>query len=144
MFMLAVCPKKLMQVFLELVTILAVFCYNVYVNQIKREKQMNITELCSQTLAARTSKEAIEDAEFNNSPVREHFDRRIKEAAAKGKSEVSDNYYYIKERILGKKYSGPSINAAIRHYTREGFAAREYSWLSPNGYGNTALIISWQ
>ena len=105
---------------------------------------MNINEIRKQTIAAHTSKEAAEDAEFNNSPVREHFDRRIKEAAANGKSEVSDNYYYIKERILGDKYKGPSIKAAIRHYTREGFAAREYSWLSPNGYGNTALIISWQ
>ena len=105
---------------------------------------MNINEIRKQTIAAHTSKEAAEDAEFKNSPVREYFDEQIKEAVAKGKSEVSANYYYITERVLGKKYSGPSINSAIRHYTREGFAAREYSWLSPNGYGNTALIISWQ
>ena len=38
MFMLAVCPKELMQVFLELVTILAVFCYNAYVIDNKENK----------------------------------------------------------------------------------------------------------
>ena len=105
---------------------------------------MNINEIRKQTLMAHTSKEAAEDAEFNNSSIREHFDRRIKEAAAKGKSEVSSNYYYIKELILGNKYKGPSIEAAVRHYIREGFSARRENWLSPNGYGNTALIISWQ
>ena len=40
MFMLAVCPMELMQVFLELVTILAVFCYNIYAIEINEIKKM--------------------------------------------------------------------------------------------------------
>lgn len=105
---------------------------------------MNITELRSQTANARASKEAIEDREFNDSALRRHIDKMIKEAASCGESEVSPNYYYTKEAVLGDRYGGPSIEAAIRHYSREGFSARQKSWLSPNGYGNTSLIISWK
>ena len=105
---------------------------------------MNITELRSQTSNARASKEAIEDREFNDSPLRSHIDKLIKEAASCGESEVSPNYYYTKEDVLGDRYGGPSIEAAIRHYSREGFFARQKHWLSPNGYGNTSLIISWK
>ena len=105
---------------------------------------MNITKLRSQTGRARASKEATEDREFNDSALRRHIDKLIKEAASCGESEVSPNYYYTKETVLGDRYGGPSIEAAIRHYSREGFSARQKSWLSPNGYGNTSLIISWK
>ena len=105
---------------------------------------MDITELRNKTAAARASKEAREEAEFLASPLKEFLDRRIKEAAAEGKSEVSLNFYYIKERVLGDKYDGPTIGAVIRHYLSEGFIAWHESWCSPTGYGNTALVISWK
>ena len=104
---------------------------------------MDIAKLRSQTVSARTSIEANEDAEFNSSPLREYFDQLIQNASARGESEVSPNFYYAKEQVLGERYGGPSIEAAIRHYTREGFSARQKSWCSPNGYGNTSLVISW-
>ena len=105
---------------------------------------MDITELRNQTTTARVAKEAREEAEFLASPLKEFLDRRIKEAAAEGKSEVSLNFYYIKERELGDKYSGPTIDAVIRHYRNGDFLAYSKNWLSPNGSGNTALIISWK
>ena len=105
---------------------------------------MDITEIRNQTVAARASKEAREEAEFVASPLKEFLDRRIKEAAAEGKSELSLNFYYIKERELGDKYRGPTIDAVIRHYRNGDFLAYSKNWLSPNGYGNTALVISWK
>ena len=105
---------------------------------------MDITEIRNQTAAARASKEAREEAEFVASPLKEFLDRRIKEAAAEGKSELSLNFYYIKERELGDKYRGPTIDAVIRHYRNGDFLAYSKNWLSPNGYGNTALVISWK
>ena len=104
---------------------------------------MDIAKLRSQTASARSSIEANEDAEFNSSPLREYFDRLIQNASARGESKVSPNFYYAKEQVLGERYGGPSIEAAIRHYSREGFSAHQESWCSPNGYGNTSLIISW-
>ena len=105
---------------------------------------MDITELRNLTAAARASKEAREEAEFVASPLKAFFDRRIKEVAAEGKSELSLNFYYVKERELGNKYDGPTIDAVIRHYLSEGFIAWHKSWLSPTGYGNTNIIISWR
>lgn len=105
---------------------------------------MDITELRNQTTTARAAKEAREEAEFLASPLKEFLDRRIKEAAAEGKSEVSLNFYYIKERELGDKYSGPTIDTVIRHYRNGDFLAYSKNWLSPNGSGNTALVISWK
>ena len=105
---------------------------------------MDITELRNKTAAARASKEAREEAEFLASPLKEFLDRRIKEAAAEGKSELSLNFYYIKERVLGNKYRGATIDAVIRHYRNGDFLVYSKSWLSPNGYGNTSLIISWK
>lgn len=105
---------------------------------------MDITKLRSQTANARASKEAIEDAEFNDSPLRSYIDKLIEKASKNGECEISPNYYYTKEIVLGKKYGGPSIDTAIRHYNHEGFRAYLKSWCSPNGYGNTSLIISWK
>lgn len=105
---------------------------------------MDITEIRNQTAAARASKEAREEAEFMASPLKEFLDRRIKEAAAEGKSEVSLNFCYSKERVLGNKYRGATIDAVIRHYRNGDFLVYSKSWLSPNGYGNTSLIISWK
>ena len=105
---------------------------------------MDITKLRSQTANARASKEATEDAEFNDSPLRRYIDKLINEAAKNGEYKISPNYYCTKKDVLGEKYGGPSIDVAIRHYLREGFSAYEKSWCSPNGYGNTSLIISWK
>lgn len=105
---------------------------------------MDITELRNQTTAARAAKEAREEAEFLASPLKEFLDRRIKGAAAEGKSEVSLNFYYIKERVLGNKYHGTTIDAVIRHYRNGDFLVYSKSWLSPNGYCNTSLVISWK
>lgn len=105
---------------------------------------MDIAKLRSQTAKARASREANEDAEFNDSPLRRHIDKLIKEAAKNGECEISPNFYCLKEQVLGEKYGGPSIEAAIRHYLKEGFQAYQKSWCSPNGYGNTSLIISWK
>lgn len=105
---------------------------------------MDIAKLRKQTASARASKEAIEDAEFNSSPLRRYIDKLIKTAAKNGEYQISPNYYYTKEDVLGSMSSGPSIDAVIRHYSREGFSAREEHWLSRNGDGNTSLIISWK
>ena len=104
---------------------------------------MDITKLREQTAAARASKEKIEDAEFSTSLFRKYFDALIKEAAANGKSKISINFYRAKEHIFCERYCSPAIEAAIRHYSREGFYVRKENCLSPNGYGNTNLIISW-
>ena len=104
---------------------------------------MDITKLRNQTIAKRASKEALEEAEFMTSLLKDFFDRRIKEAANEGKSELSLNFYYTKECVLGYRYNGPTIDAVIRHYSNEGFSAYSKNWLSPNGYGNTSINISW-
>ena len=105
---------------------------------------MDITELRNKTAAARASKEAREEAWFMASPLKEYIDQRIQEAANEGENKTSLNFYYSKKRVLGYEYSGPKIDAVIRHYKNEGFVAYSESWLSPNGYGNTALVISWK
>ena len=109
---------------------------------------MDIAKLRSQTAMARASKKAIKDAEFNDSPLWQHplwwyIDKRIKKAAKIGKYEISLNYYYAKKQVFSNKYDGPSIEAAIRHYSNEGFSVRKEYLLSPNGSGNMSLIISW-
>ena len=104
---------------------------------------MDIAKLRSQTAAARASKEAIEDAEFNDSPLRSYIDNLIEKASKNGEYKTSLNYYYTKQQVFGNRYDGPSIDAAIRHYSHEGFYAHEEHWCS-NGYGNTSLIISWK
>ena len=104
---------------------------------------MDITELRNKTAAARASKEAREEAWFMASPLKEYIDQRIKEATNEGENKTSLNFYYIKKRVLGYEYSGPKIDAVIRHYRNEGFVAYSNTWLSPNGSGNTSLIISW-
>ena len=104
---------------------------------------MDITKLREQTAAARASKEKIEDAEFSTSLFRKYFDALIKEAAANGEGKISTNFYCAKEHIFCERYCSPAIEAAIRHYSREGFYVRKENCLSPNGYGNTNLIISW-
>ena len=104
---------------------------------------MDIIKLREQTAAARAYKEKIEDDEFNTSLLRKNLDTLIQEAASKGKSELSLNFCCIKEIVLGERYGGPTIEAAIRHYSREGFYVRKENWLSRNDYGNTSLIISW-
>ena len=105
---------------------------------------MDIMNLRNQTANTRVSKENREEAEFMASPLKEYIDQRIKEAANEGENKTSLNFYYIKERVLGDEYSGPMIDAVIRHYKNEGFVAYSKSWLSPNGDGNTAIVISWQ
>ena len=105
---------------------------------------MDIAKLRSQTATARASKEEIEDAKFNDSPLRSYINKLIEKASKNGEYEISLNYYYTKQQVFGDKYDGPSIDVAIRHYSHEGFFACEKHWLSPNGYGNTSLIISWK
>ena len=104
---------------------------------------MDIAELRDLTATARASKEEIEDDEFNTSLLRKNLDTLIQEAASKGKSELSLNFYYVKEIVLGKRYDGPTIEVAIRHYSREGFCVYKENRLSLNDYDNTSLIISW-
>ena len=104
---------------------------------------MDIIKLRKQTAAARASKDAVLDAEFNNSLLKEYIDYCIQEVANNGESELSLNFFDIKERVLGERYGGPTLRAAIRHYSNEGFSAYIKSWLSPNGHDNMSLIISW-
>ena len=105
---------------------------------------MDITTLRKQTAASRVSKENREEAWFMASPLKEYIDQRIQEAANEGENKTSLNFYYIKKRVLGYEYSGPKIDAVIRHYRNEGFVSYSKSWISPNGDGNTAIVISWQ
>ena len=104
---------------------------------------MDITKLRNQTAAARASKEAREEAWFMASPLKEYIDQRIQEAANEGENKTSFDFYYIKKRVLGYEYSGPTIDAVIRHYRNEGFLAYSKTWLSPNGDENLAIVISW-
>ena len=91
------------------------------------------------------SKEVREEAEFVVSPLKDFFDRRIKEAAAEGRWEVSLNFYDVKERIFGYKFVGPKIDAVIRHYQNGGFAAYCKSWVCANTLEwETAIVISWK
>lgn len=91
------------------------------------------------------SKEVREEAEFVISPLKDFFDRRIKEAAAEGRWEVSLNFYGVKERIFGYKFVGPKIDAVIRHYQNGGFAAYRKSWVcTQTGEEETAIVISWK
>lgn len=105
---------------------------------------MNIEELRKQPSAARAAKIAALDTEFNASPLKKYIDRRIKEAAANGETELSLDFYYTKQQVFGDEYDGPTLDTVIRNYRNEGFVAYSKNWLSPNGYGNTAIVISWQ
>ena len=105
---------------------------------------MDITTLRKQTADALAAKEVCKNAEFNNSPLCKYIDQRIRAEASQGRNKLELNFYYVKERVLGDKYSGPTINETIRHYSKDGFCAWEMHWLSPNGNGHTALVISWR
>ena len=105
---------------------------------------MNIHELRKQTYAARAAKAAALDAEFNANPLKNYIDRRIKERARAGETELSLNFYYTKKLVFDDEYAGPTLETVIRNYRNEGFVAYSKNWLSPNGYGNTALVISWE
>ena len=104
---------------------------------------MDITTLRKQTAASRVSKEAREEAWFMASPLKEYIDQKIQEDANEGENKTSFDFYYIKKRVLGYEYSGPTIDAVIRHYRNEGFLAYSKTWLSPNGDENLAIVISW-
>ena len=105
---------------------------------------MDITTLRKQTADSLAAKEARKNTEFNVSPLRKYIDQRIRAEASQGRNKLELNFYYVKERVLGDKYSGPTINETIRHYSKDGFCAWEMHWLSPNGNGHTALVISWR
>ena len=105
---------------------------------------MNANELRKQSYSARARKTASLDAEFNASPLKNYIDRRIKEAAREGETKRSFNFYYTKKLVFDDEYDGPSLDTVIRNYRNEGFVAYSENWLSPNGYGNTALVISWE
>ena len=104
---------------------------------------MDITTLRKQTADALAAKEAREEDEFLASPLRKYIDQRIRAEASQGRNTLELNFYYVKERVLGDKYIGPTIDDTIRHYSNDGFTAWKKHWLSPNGNGHTALIISW-
>ena len=94
---------------------------------------------------AEFSKEVREEAEFVVSPLKDFLDRRIREAAAEGRWEVSLNFYDVKECIFGYKFVGPKIDAVIRHYQNGGFAAYRKSWICANTLEEeTAIVISWK
>ena len=82
---------------------------------------MNIAEISNQTAAIRASREACEDIEFINSPLRKYIDNQIYKAAAVGKNNVCLGFCTIKERVLGDRYGGPTIEAAERYYKNKGF-----------------------
>lgn len=105
---------------------------------------MNIEKLRNQTANARATKEACEDTEFNDSTLLKYIDQRIQAAASQGQNKLELNFYYVKKCILGDKYSGPTISEVISHYLNNDFIACKKHWLSPNGNGHTALIISWR
>ena len=105
---------------------------------------MDIMNLRNQTANARVSKATREEAELMASPLKDYSDQRTQEAANEGENKTSLNFYYVKKRVLGDEYGGPMIDVVIRHYKNEGFVAYSKSWLSPNGDGNTAIVISWQ
>ena len=84
---------------------------------------MNIIELRNKTLAARAVKDTALDAEFKASPLRKYIDKQIQEAASNGEGKLTLNFYYANECAQGKRYGGPSMAAALRHYQSEGFIA---------------------
>ena len=95
---------------------------------------MNIIELRNKTLAARAVKDTALDAEFKASPLRKYIDKRIQEAASNGEGKLALNFYYAKECACCKRYGGPSMAAALRHYQNEGFKAL---------FERKNIIISW-
>ena len=107
-----------------------------------------IRKLANEVLHANSTeffKEVREEAEFVVSPLKDFLDRRIREAAAEGKWELSLNFYDVKERIFGYKFVGPKIDAVIRHYQNGGFAAWRKSWICANTLEEeTAIVISWK
>ena len=107
-----------------------------------------IRKLANEVLHANSTeffKEVREEAEFVVSPLKDFFDRRIREAAAEGRWELSLNFYDVKERIFGYKFVGPKIDAVIRHYQNGGFAAYHKSWICANTCEwETAIVISWK
>ena len=107
-----------------------------------------IRKLANEVLHANSTefyKEVREEAEFVVSPLKDFFDRRIREAAAEGKWELSLNFYDVKERVFGYKFVGPKIDAVIRHYRNGGFAAWRESWICTNTREEeTAIVISWK
>ena len=84
---------------------------------------MNNIELRNKTLAARPVKDTALDAEFKASPLRKYIDKRIQDAASNGEGKLALNFYYAKECAQSKRYGGPSMAAALRHYQSEGFVA---------------------
>ena len=105
---------------------------------------MDITTLRKQTANRAASKEACKNAEFNVSPFMKYIDQRILAEESQGRNKLELNLYYVKKCVLGDKYKGPTIDDTIRHYSNDGFTAWKKHWLSPNGNGHTALIISWR
>ena len=107
-----------------------------------------IRKLANEVLCANSTefyKEVREEAEFVVSPLKDFFDRRIREAAAEGRWELSLNFYDVKERVFGYKFVGPKIDAVIRHYRNGGFAAWRESWICTNTREEeTAIVISWK
>ena len=84
---------------------------------------MDIAEISNQAAVIRASREAREDIEFINSPLRKYIDNQIYKAAAKGKNNVYLGFCTIKECVLGDRYGGPTIEAAVRYYKNKGFGA---------------------
>ena len=105
---------------------------------------MTIIEIRNKTAAAQASKATIRAKEFINSPLKDFIDKQIEELAAEGKNELWLNFDYTTERVLGERYGEPLISSVIHHYQNKGFTAWDELWRSPDGYGNTALVISWQ
>lgn len=117
---------------------------------------MNIAEISNQTAAIRASMEACEDIEFINSPLRKYIDNQIYKAAAVGKDNVCLDFCTIKERVLGDRYGGPTIEAAERYYKNKGFGVFDdvftgsededsiyiYWWSGPQKQPQNSLSIS--
>ena len=78
---------------------------------------------CAAVAASRAATAAALDAEFNNSPLKEYIDCRIQEAANKGKSELSLNFFDIKER------ERLAIGTVVLHSARQFITTRtKASW----------------
>ena len=104
---------------------------------------MDITEIRSRTNSVRATKEAQEDAMFETSRMRKWLDSEIKRAADCGEDHIGPNWYYMCGVLYRSRYDGPSIDAAVRYYQNKGFNASIQHWCSPNGDGNTGLVIHW-
>ena len=105
---------------------------------------MDITELRNKTAAVQAAKESVENSEFINSPLKACIDSKIQEAADRGESTLSLEFYCLKQRKLGSRYGGPMIDTVIRHYQNEGFIAWPKYWWAAEGYSNVSLNISWR